>query len=251
MESQARLPARGSPPNGRRRQRRRIPRHLPRPERTARVVVRDRLQAHRAPSKSCAYRPSKRRWFPSASCIGTRNRPEGEQGGSDWATRGRPPCARPKCSRELEVAGLIGTGRSNRDIADALVITEATVEVHVKRILSKLGFRSRSQIAVWVTEHDPGVADGADKRGRRDVDSSRRLAAGLVAEVTSHGNSAPNTESVEVRYGLSTTSTSAYDYADPWLRPFDDAIEYACHMLPRVRSEFERRERHSPRRLNF
>jgi Bacterial regulatory proteins, luxR family len=32
------------------------------------------------------------------------------------------------------------------------VIGEATVEVHVKRILSKLGFKSRAQVAVWVAE---------------------------------------------------------------------------------------------------
>jgi DNA-binding NarL/FixJ family response regulator len=42
------------------------------------------------------------------------------------------------------VARLLAAGRSNREIADALVITEGTVEVHVKHILSKLGVhRSR------------------------------------------------------------------------------------------------------------
>jgi DNA-binding CsgD family transcriptional regulator/tetratricopeptide (TPR) repeat protein len=54
--------------------------------------------------------------------------------------------------REREVARLLATGRSNREIADTLVISEATVEVHVKHILSKLGFRSRSQVAAWVVE---------------------------------------------------------------------------------------------------
>jgi DNA-binding CsgD family transcriptional regulator len=57
-------------------------------------------------------------------------------------------------AREREVAGLVGSGRSNRDIASTLVITEATVEVHVKHILGKLGFRSRSQVAVWAVEHN-------------------------------------------------------------------------------------------------
>jgi DNA-binding CsgD family transcriptional regulator/tetratricopeptide (TPR) repeat protein len=51
--------------------------------------------------------------------------------------------------RERDVAGLIAAGRSNREIASELVISEGTVEVHVKHILSKLGFRSRSQVAVW------------------------------------------------------------------------------------------------------
>jgi DNA-binding CsgD family transcriptional regulator len=55
-------------------------------------------------------------------------------------------------AREREVARLVGTGKSNREIADALVISEGTVDVHVKHILSKLGFKSRSQVAAWVVE---------------------------------------------------------------------------------------------------
>jgi non-specific serine/threonine protein kinase len=47
------------------------------------------------------------------------------------------------------VARLIAAGRSNREVADTLMITEGTVEVHVKHILSKLGFRSRAQVAGW------------------------------------------------------------------------------------------------------
>jgi DNA-binding CsgD family transcriptional regulator/tetratricopeptide (TPR) repeat protein len=52
-------------------------------------------------------------------------------------------------AREREIARLVAVGRSNREIADTLVITEGTVEVHVKHILSKLGFRSRTQVAAW------------------------------------------------------------------------------------------------------
>ena len=55
--------------------------------------------------------------------------------------------------REREVALLIADGQSNREIADALVIAERTVEGHVSNILSKLGFRSRAQIAVWVVDN--------------------------------------------------------------------------------------------------
>jgi DNA-binding CsgD family transcriptional regulator len=51
--------------------------------------------------------------------------------------------------REQEVARLLAAGRSNREVADTLVISEGTVEVHVKHILSKLGFRSRAQVAAW------------------------------------------------------------------------------------------------------
>jgi DNA-binding NarL/FixJ family response regulator len=54
-------------------------------------------------------------------------------------------------AREREVARLIGHGRSNRDVAEALVISEKTVETHVSNILSKLGCASRLQIATWAT----------------------------------------------------------------------------------------------------
>jgi DNA-binding CsgD family transcriptional regulator len=56
--------------------------------------------------------------------------------------------------RELEVALRIAEGKSNREIADALVIAERTVEGHVSNILSKLGFRSRTQVTIWVTENE-------------------------------------------------------------------------------------------------
>jgi DNA-binding NarL/FixJ family response regulator len=62
--------------------------------------------------------------------------------------------------REREVARLLAEGRSNREIAEQLVITEGTAEVHVKRILSKLGFHSRSQVARWMAEHaSPALSD--------------------------------------------------------------------------------------------
>jgi DNA-binding CsgD family transcriptional regulator len=52
-------------------------------------------------------------------------------------------------ARELEITALLARGMSNRDIADALVISDGTVGVHVKHILGKLGFRSRTQVATW------------------------------------------------------------------------------------------------------
>jgi DNA-binding NarL/FixJ family response regulator len=55
--------------------------------------------------------------------------------------------------REQEVARLLAAGRSNREIADALVISEGTVGVHVKHVLGKLGLRSRAQVAAWAAEH--------------------------------------------------------------------------------------------------
>jgi tetratricopeptide (TPR) repeat protein len=54
--------------------------------------------------------------------------------------------------REREVAVLIAQGKSNRAIADELVVSERTIEKHVERIMSRLGFTSRVQIATWVLE---------------------------------------------------------------------------------------------------
>ena len=54
--------------------------------------------------------------------------------------------------REREVAILIARGKSNREIADQLVVSNRTVETHVSTILSKLAFSSRAQIAVWAVE---------------------------------------------------------------------------------------------------
>jgi tetratricopeptide (TPR) repeat protein len=54
--------------------------------------------------------------------------------------------------REREVAGLIAAGKSNLEIAEVLTLSNRTVESHIGNILSKLGFSSRSQIAVWAVE---------------------------------------------------------------------------------------------------
>jgi DNA-binding NarL/FixJ family response regulator len=54
--------------------------------------------------------------------------------------------------REREVAALIAQGKTSREIADLLVVSERTAEVHVSNILRKLGFTSRAQIAVWAVE---------------------------------------------------------------------------------------------------
>lgn len=54
--------------------------------------------------------------------------------------------------REREVAALIAQGRTNREIAEALVVGVKTAETYVTRILNKLGFDSRVQIATWAME---------------------------------------------------------------------------------------------------
>lgn len=54
--------------------------------------------------------------------------------------------------REREVAALVAEGKSNREIAETLVLGVRTIEGHVSNILGKLGFTSRTEIALWVVE---------------------------------------------------------------------------------------------------
>ncbi len=51
--------------------------------------------------------------------------------------------------REQEVLRLIGTGSTNRDIAQQLFISEGTVKTHVTHLLNRLNLRNRSQLAIY------------------------------------------------------------------------------------------------------
>jgi len=55
--------------------------------------------------------------------------------------------------RERQIVGMIAAGSSNKQIANALGITDATVKVHVKNLLKKLNFRSRVEAAVWAVSN--------------------------------------------------------------------------------------------------
>lgn len=69
--------------------------------------------------------------------------------------------------RERDTAALVAQGKSNRAIARTLGIGERTVEGYVAAALSKLGFSSRAQIAVWATEHGLVKSEPASGRSRR------------------------------------------------------------------------------------
>ncbi len=61
----------------------------------------------------------------------------------------RPPTAEPLTEREMEVLQVVARGMSNQEIAEELVISEATVRTHVSNILGKLHLASRTQAALY------------------------------------------------------------------------------------------------------
>ena len=61
----------------------------------------------------------------------------------------KPPTVDPLTPRELEVLRLLAQGKSNREIADDLVLSEMTVRTHVSNILGKLHLASRTQAALY------------------------------------------------------------------------------------------------------
>ena len=65
---------------------------------------------------------------------------------------GVPERLRVLTERELEVFGQIARGRSNDEIAEALVVSQATVKTHVNRILAKLDLSTRVQAVVLAYE---------------------------------------------------------------------------------------------------
>jgi len=57
-------------------------------------------------------------------------------------------------AREAQVVALVATGKSNREIANQLVISEKTVASHLSHIFTKLGLSSRSAVTGYAYEHD-------------------------------------------------------------------------------------------------
>ena len=80
------------------------------------------------------------------------------------ADSGESPCLEGLSPREREVAALITEGLSNKQIAQCLFISLATVKDHVHHILQKTELPSRSAVAAAVSGHrpqDPNASESA------------------------------------------------------------------------------------------
>ena len=87
------------------------------------------------------------------------------EAGSDPDPRRAPTMIGLLTPRQQEVTVLVAQGLTNRQIGERLVITERAAAAHVENILNRLGFNSRTQIAVWASEH--GLLTGrADEPAR-------------------------------------------------------------------------------------
>ena len=57
-------------------------------------------------------------------------------------------------ARELEVLALIGSGKTNTEIASALFVSEGTVKTHVNHLFAKLGLRDRAAAVIFALDHN-------------------------------------------------------------------------------------------------
>jgi len=90
--------------------------------------------------------------------------PAGNQLVQDDSMAGSRPSDLTACklsAREAEILGCLTKGEPNKVIARRLDITEATIKVHVKAILRKIGATNRTQAAMWASQRLPrtGVSD--------------------------------------------------------------------------------------------
>lgn len=103
----------------------------------------------------------------------TRSGPALADGAPAVAGPGADP-TRPVTAREREVLDLVAQGRTNRQIARALFISEKTVSVHVSNLLAKLGAASRTEAAAVARRTGLLVGDGTAGRDQGSSHGSNR-----------------------------------------------------------------------------
>ena len=77
--------------------------------------------------------------------------------------------------REQQVAVLVASGRTNRQIGSTLGIAEKTVEIHLKNVMAKLGARSRAEVAVGRHPRPAAPGDALTPKGNPNVGAQPRV----------------------------------------------------------------------------
>ncbi len=77
----------------------------------------------------------------------------------------RPPAAQSLSEREVEVLRMVAQGKSNKQIADELVLSLGTVRAHLSNILSKLHLASRTQATLYALREGLASVEDADLEG--------------------------------------------------------------------------------------
>ncbi len=92
------------------------------------------------------------------AALGSHSKPECEVADEPKAS---DPGAQRLSAREAEILSSLMEGAPNKLIARKLHVAEATVKVHVKAILRKIGVANRTQAAMWAMDHLPARAEAS------------------------------------------------------------------------------------------
>ena len=73
--------------------------------------------------------------------------------------------------REMEVLKLVITGKTNKSIANEILVSEKTVEFHLDRIYTKIGARTRLMVGIWAMQQ--GLPQKREKVSGSSTDENR------------------------------------------------------------------------------
>ena len=117
------------------------------------AAPRARSPRGRAAADRGAHRAPRRRSTPSARSAGATRRCASCGGSATASARVPPPQPTATLTaREREIAELVAAGRTNREVAAQLVLSERTIEAHLRNVYAKLGVRSRVELTRRLTE---------------------------------------------------------------------------------------------------